>query len=95
MSSKPHKKLIAQPDHVILQRIPKSEITSSGLVLPETYEGCPNMARVIDANGADWVEVGDTVFYQSVMGTEIQLDGQVYITCHREDVIGKLVEVEA
>lgn len=90
-------------DRVIVEPIEQEEVTSSGIVLPETAKEKPMKGTVLAVGQgtlredgtrvAPDVESGDTVIYAKYAGTEFKLDGDRKVLIMKEnDILAKIVE---
>jgi chaperonin GroES len=84
-------------DRVVVKPKPKDEMTSSGIVLPDTASDKPQEGsilsvgpgRVLD-NGKRVemeVKVGDTVLFAKYGGTEVKLEGEDYLVIRESDLL--------
>ncbi len=91
------KKLNPLGDRVVVKPSAREEVTSSGIVLPDTAKEKPQegqivavgRGRVLD-NGerlAPEVKVGDTVLYAKYSGMEIKLDGEEWLILRESDIL--------
>ena len=84
-------------DRVVVKPKRKDEMTSSGIVLPETssekpQEGTvlsPGPGRVLDSGKRVEmdVKVGDSVLFAKYAGTELKLDGDDYLVIRESDLL--------
>jgi chaperonin GroES len=72
------------------------QTTAGGIIIPDTAKEKPKFAKVVALSNIDGPEiaVGDVVFYKEYSGTEIELDGNVFLVVPYADVLAKLVETE-
>ncbi len=72
------------------------QTTAGGIIIPDTAKEKPKFAKVVALSNIDGPEiaVGDVVFYKEYSGTEIELDGDVFLVVPYADVLAKLVETE-
>lgn len=87
-------------DHIILQPVEQEEITTSGLVIPDSAKETPQHGHVVsvgpgkmnDAGVVETIELesGDRVLYQKYTGQEVTVDSQDYIVIRFQDVLAKL-----
>jgi chaperonin GroES len=87
-------------DRVVVNRKPKDEMTSSGIVLPDTASEKPQEGsvlsvghgRVLDNGKRVEMEVktGDTVLFAKYAGTEVKLDGEEYLVIREPDLLAIL-----
>lgn len=84
-------------DRVVLEALPKEEVTKSGIVLPDTAKEKPQEGRVVAVgtgklldNGqrvALEVKEGDKVIFSKYAGTEVKIDGKEYLIVNERDVL--------
>jgi len=98
-------KVVPLSDHIILKPVESEEITSSGLVIPESAKEKPqhgevlavgpgrmNEAGIIESSELD---AGDRVLYQKYTGQEVTVDQEDYLIIRFQDVLAKLEEESA
>ena len=84
-------------DRVVVKPKPKDQMTSSGLVLPDSASEKPQEGsvlsvgpgRVLDTgqrNAMD-VKVGDSVLFARYAGTEVKLEGDEYVVIRESDLL--------
>ena len=85
---------------MVIKPIEREEVTSSGLVLPDTAREKPQEGEVV-AVGAGRVaddgkriemevQAGDTVVYSKYAGTEYKEDGVDYLILRESDILAKV-----
>ena len=84
-------------DRLIVSAASKSEVTASGLVLPETSKERPEQGTIIaagpgrlDDKGARIamsVKVGDKVMFKKYSPDEIKIDGVDYLVLSESDIL--------
>jgi chaperonin GroES len=84
-------------DRVVVEPIEQEEITSSGLVLPETAKEKPQRGTVqaVGPGGRDEqgkrspldVNPGDTVLFAKYAGTEFKIDGKKLLILKENDLL--------
>jgi chaperonin GroES len=84
-------------DRVVVEPIEQEEVTSGGIVLPETAKEKPQKGNVlaIGPGGRDDdgkripmdVKEGDTVLFAKYSGTEIKLDGKKVLILRESDLL--------
>jgi chaperonin GroES len=90
-------------DHIVLKAVEEEEVTSSGLVIPDSAKERPQHGQVIavgpgkvsDAGEQitmDDLKSGDRVLYQKYTGQEVTVDSVEYIVIRFQDVLAKLVD---
>lgn len=88
-------------DRIIILPIKADEVTSFGLVIPETAKEKPQEAEVValgpgrvDDNGNRIpldIAVGDRVIFSKYGGTELKHDGQTYLVISARDILAIMV----
>ena len=94
-------KLQPMADRVVIQPLPKEEVTKGGIVLPDTAKEKPIEGKVIAVGPGGMsddgkripmeVKVGDIVLYAKYAGTEIKEDGEELIILRESDILAKKV----
>jgi chaperonin GroES len=84
-------------DRVVIEPIPREDMTKSGIVLPDTAKEKPQEGKVIavgpgafDNDGkriAVDVTTGDKVLYAKYAGTEFKLDGEDLLIVAAKDIL--------
>jgi chaperonin GroES len=84
-------------NRVVIEPIEQEEVTSGGIVLPETAKEKPQKGKVISAGPGDRdekgeripldVSEGDTVLFAKYAGTEIKLDGKKLLIMRESDLL--------
>jgi chaperonin GroES len=87
-------------DRVVVEPIEEEEMTSGGIVLPETAKEKPQKGKVIavgpgarDDNGKRIemdVAKGNTVLFAKYSGTEIKMEGKKVLILRESDILGIL-----
>jgi len=82
---------------VVVKPKPKDEMTSSGIVLPDTSNEKPQEGsvlsvgpgRVLDSGKRVEMDVkaGDSVLFAKYAGTEVKLDGDEYLVIREGDLL--------
>ncbi|HJP40236.1 MAG TPA: co-chaperone GroES [Dehalococcoidia bacterium] len=100
-ATKAKTQLVPLADRVVITPLKQEEITTSGLVIPDTAKEKPQQGEVLavgpgklDDSGkriALDLEPGDRILYAKYTGTEIKLDGTDYIVLNDKDVLAKLI----
>jgi chaperonin GroES len=88
-------------DRLIVEALEEEEITSSGIVLPDTAKEKPQRGRVMavgpgprDENGnyiAMEIAEGDEIIFSKYGGTDIKLGADEYLILRESDVLAKVV----
>ena len=85
-------------DRIVVQANEGDEMTSSGLVIPDTAKEKPQEGTVVAVGDGRWdedgekripvdVKVGDTVIYSKYGGTEVKVEGEEYLILSARDVL--------
>ena len=84
-------------DRVVIEPIPREDMTKSGIVLPDTAKEKPQEGKVLavgpgafDTDGkriAIDVTTGDKVLYAKYAGTEFKLDGEDLLIVAAKDIL--------
>jgi chaperonin GroES len=87
-------------DRLVIEPIEQEEVTSGGIILPETAKEKPQQGKVIAAGPgrtddkgkrvAMEVKEGDRVLYAKYSGTEIKLDGKKLLILRESDILAVL-----
>ena len=85
-------------DRVLVKRVEAEEMTSSGIIIPDTAKEKPQEGEVVAVgNGAKTeegklvkmdVKVGDRVLFGKWSGTEVKIDGKEYSIMKESDIMG-------
>ena len=92
-------------DRIIVEVLEDEEVTSSGIVLPDTAKEKPQRGRVLavgpgsrDDSGkfvAIDLEEGDEIVFSKCGGTEIKVGMDEYLSLRESDVLAKVVSTNA
>lgn len=84
-------------DRVVVEPIEQDEITSGGIVLPESAKEKPQEGNILAAGPGDRdengkriemdVKVGDKVLYAKYSGTEFKIDGKKLLILREGDLL--------
>lgn len=84
-------------NRVVVEPIEQEEVTSGGIVLPETAKEKPQRGTVLSVGPGDRnekgdripmdVSQGDTVLYAKYAGTEIKVDGKKLLILRESDLL--------
>jgi chaperonin GroES len=83
-------------DRIVIEAVEAEEKTKSGIVLPNTAQEKPQLARVLAVgpggliDGKDvamQLKVGDTILYSKYAGSEFKLDGKEVTILRQSDVL--------
>lgn len=89
-------------NRVILEPVEQEEVTSGGIVLPETAKEKPQKGKVLAVGPGDRdddgkfipmdVKEGDTVLFAKYSGTEIKVEGKKLLILRESDLLAIVVE---
>jgi chaperonin GroES len=84
-------------DRVVIEPIPREDMTKSGIVLPDTAKEKPQEGKVIAVGPGAFdndgkritidVSTGDKVLYAKYAGTEFKLDGEDLLIVSQKDIL--------
>ncbi|MDE6188909.1 MAG: co-chaperone GroES [Clostridia bacterium] len=83
-------------DRIVIQEVATATKTSSGLVLPDSAQEKPQMAKVLAVGPGGLIDgkeivmqikVGDTVLYNKYAGNDFKLDGEEVTILKQSDVL--------
>ncbi len=83
-------------DRIVIQEVQSATTTSSGLVLPDSAQEKPQMAKVLAIGPGGIIDgkeivmqikVGDTVLYNKYAGSDFKLDGEEVTILRQSDVL--------
>jgi len=87
-------------NRLVVEPIEQEEITSGGIVLPETAKEKPQKGTVLAVGPGERndegeympleVAEGDTVLFAKYSGTEIKYDGKKLLIMRESDILAKL-----
>lgn len=90
-------KLTPLADRVVVRPQDAEEVTSGGLIIPDTAKEKPQKGTVVAVgpgkveNGTKvdmTVKEGDTVLYGKYAGTEVTIDGDEVLIMRESDILG-------
>lgn len=89
-------------NRVVIEPIEEEEMTSGGIVLPETAKEKPQRGKVLSAGPGDRdddgkripmdVKEGDTVMFAKYAGTEFKLDRKKLLVMRESDLLAIVEE---
>jgi chaperonin GroES len=95
-------KLVPLHDRILVRRVEEQETTSGGLIIPDTAKDKPQEAEVLAVGKGKIkedgtllaldVKAGDRVLFGKYAGTEITIDGELYLIMREEEVFGLLAK---
>jgi chaperonin GroES len=83
-------------DRVVVKALEDTEQTRGGLYIPDTAKEKPQQGEIVAAGPGKYedgklvpmsVKVGDKVLYGKYSGTEITLEGEIYLILRESDVL--------
>ena len=84
-------------DRIVIKQVEAEQVTSSGLVIPDTAKEKPQEGKVVavgpgridDSGNRVPVDVaeGDVVLYSKYGGTEVKVGGEEYLVLSARDVL--------
>jgi chaperonin GroES len=84
-------------DRVVVKPAAKEEVTTSGMVIPDTAKEKPQEGTVIAVGSGRWLEngdratlqvhEGDRVLFARYGGTTVKLDGGEYLVTKESDLL--------
>ena len=85
-------------DRVIVERIEEEEKTKGGIIIPDTAKEKPQEGKVIAVGKGKMTEegkllplsvkAGDKILFGKYSGTEVKLNGNVYLIMREDDILG-------
>ena len=100
MATATAKKLKIRPldDRVVVEQFEAEEMTSGGIVLPDSAREKPQNGKVMATGpgkllektgerGKMSVKVGDSIFYGKYSGTEIELNDDKFVILRESDIL--------
>ena len=85
-------------DKVIVKRVEAEEVTTGGIVLPDSAQEKPKRGivravgngRLLDTGERSTMTVkkNDEVLFTSYAGTEVKIDGDEYLIMEESDILG-------
>ena len=89
-------------DRLIVEILEEEEITTSGIVLPDSAKEKPQKGKVVAVGEGAWdddgekrrpldVAEGDEVLYSKYGGTEVKVDGDDLLVLRESDVLAKVI----
>ncbi|MCP4592016.1 MAG: co-chaperone GroES [bacterium] len=104
MATATAKKIKIRPldDRVVLQPCDPEEVTSGGIVLPDSAQEKPQRGKIVASGpgklldsgerGTLDVKNGDEVFFGKYSGTEIEVNGQDYVIIRESDILAVVTQ---
>ncbi len=91
-------------DRVIVKAVEQEQVTSSGIVLPDTAAEKPQRGVVLAVGEGRWVDGerlplevsdGDEVIYSKYGGTEVRLEGEDVLILSEHDILARVAAAPA
>ena len=89
-------------DRILVRRIEEQETTRSGLIIPDTAKEKPQEGEVLAVGKGKIkddrkvlpldVKPGDRILFGKYAGTEIALEGELYLIMREDEVLGLLAK---
>ncbi len=78
-------------DRVLVEPAPAEEKTAGGIIIPDTAKEKPQKGKIVAIGTGKkdepmTVKVGDTVLYGKYSGTEVTIDGTIYLIMREDDI---------
>jgi len=96
-AAKTAKKLRPLGDRVVIQPVPREDVTKSGIVLPDTAKEKPQEGlvlavgpgRMLDDGKREPIDVkeGQKVLYAKYAGTEFKVEGEELLIVSQKDIL--------
>jgi chaperonin GroES len=92
--------LVPLGDRVIVRALEADDVTSSGIVIPDTAQEKPQRGEVVAAGSGRIedgktvpleVSAGDVVIYAKYGGTEVRVEGEDLLVLRESDILAKVV----
>ena len=75
-------------DRVVLEQLEQEERTKSGIILPDSAQEKPKMAKELAVGKAvKEVQEGDVVLYKSYGPDDVKVDNKEYMIAKEEDIL--------
>lgn len=79
-------------DRVLINPTPAEEMTTAGIIIPDSAKEKPLKGSVIATGDGTKdekmvVKEGDTVLYGKYAGTEIEIEGEKYLIMRQSDIL--------
>ncbi len=93
-------KIMPLADRIVVKPIEEEEVTSSGIVLPDTAKEKPQQGEVLAVGSGKTLESGekvplevsegDIIIYSKYAGTEVKLKGEEVLILNERDILAKV-----
>ena len=85
-------------DRVLVQRIAEEELSSGGIIIPDTAKEKPQEGKVVAVGGGrinddgsvrkPGVKKGDSILFGKYSGNEIEINGIEHLIMREDDILG-------
>jgi len=85
-------------DRVLVQRIAEEELSSGGIIIPDTAKEKPQEGKVVAVGGGHinddgsvrkpGVKKGDSILFGKYSGNEIEINGIEHLIMREDDILG-------
>ena len=85
-------------DRILIRRLEAESKTASGIIIPDSAQEKPHEGEVValgtgrllkdGTRAPSEVKVGDVVIFSQYSGTDVKIDGEMYIIMPESDLIG-------
>lgn len=93
-------RLVPTADRLLVMPIKKQETTSSGIIIPETAKEKPVQGKVVAIGEGKIsndgtlipmrIQMDDDILFAKHAGTEVTMDGEIYLLMKESDVLAIL-----
>jgi chaperonin GroES len=78
-------------DRVLVEPAAAEEKTAAGIIIPDSAKEKPQKGKIVAVGTGKkdepmTVKVGDTVLYGKYSGTEVTIDGNIYLIMREDDI---------
>lgn len=74
---------------VLVERVEETKTTASGIIIPDNAKEKPLSGNVLAVSAEiSEIKVGDKVVFAKYAGSEINLDGKIFLVLNLDDVLG-------
>lgn len=90
-------KIVPLGDNVVVKRVEAEEVTSGGIVLPDTAKQKPQQGRVLSvgdgkllpdgSRAPHQVSEGDRVVFTAYSGTSVEVDGEEVLIMREDEIL--------
>lgn len=74
---------------ILIQREEETNTTASGIIIPDNAKEKPSYGTVVAVSEeVTSMKAGDTVVFGKYAGSELTLEGSVYLVIEQDDILG-------